>query len=182
MRRFQWIAGDLHVSDKMSSFIPNRELAMEAVRLQVLSLAYSSAKTKIITFFLFGGFLLPVNLLRELLRDDVTAMQWIGAALASPLFVVIGNVLQYAIYRFARPITILDDGVIVLPCGPLLKYWKPVECRIDKFKNSESIYIFSVQCTNWLNRSPYTVYSGLTDDLDSAIDFIDEFNAKCRKC
>ena len=155
---------------------------MQAVRLELSSLASISIKTKLLVIFICGGFLLPVNLWRELFRGDVTVMQWIGSVLAFPLFIVLGSVLQYAKYRFARPITILEDGNIHLPCGRLLNSWKPVECRVLKLTNSESIYILSVLCTNWINRTPHPVYSGLTDNLDSAVEFLDEFNAKCRKC
>jgi hypothetical protein len=112
------------------------------------------------------------------MHESVTLFQWIGSVFAAPIFLLIVLIGQYALYRFASPVSVSADGLRFGSLGRILAFWKPVDCKVTKLGSTTSLFSLSILCISPLNSKPHSMYSALTDDFDSAQEFIAAFKQK----
>lgn len=156
------------------TFTPNRKLAFRVVRNSVLRGSWN------LRLCLLGtSSALAVNGIRYFLDAPVTSLQWIGSALFGPFILLLGLLEQYFTYRFATHLTLDDRGLHRGRWGHI--YGKPDTCTVAKLEEKPLCYYLTISGRAVLTKARITLYSGLTQDFDSATNFQNEFNLRFNK-
>lgn len=119
------------------------------------------------------------NVIRYFSGERVTPNQWLVCLLATPLFWAVSLIWAYWSYRFAEPVSISSDGLVLPRLNRVLAFnGKPVSCELEPYKDIEPLFRLSIYIKFSTHPSPWRMYTALTDDLVAAHQFVSAFKEK----
>lgn len=161
----------------MTSFSPNRRLALRAMQHQAKQLWHLPTGARVILFGFLSALALIKNGIRFYDGQHVPAYAWIGSVLMSPLVLAIILVSQFLVYRFAPGAALSSKGLRI-GLSHVLPFWKPAYCVIEKHEDPALWFLLHIYIKSPLGKKLRCCYSAPGDDLSAAGAFLAEFNRK----